>query len=124
MVDFTINKDIHINFIMDNFDFEKIHKAMVALDWEWFGITSGVPTCGIPTIEDLKSQASDMLYYICSSMFDSSSSGGLKVTKHEDHLELDFSIGEMCSSILNNGEEYDRLKLLKERRKKIDNINK
>lgn len=37
---------VHQDTIMDEFDFEKVHKVMEFLGWEWFGAESGVPTTG------------------------------------------------------------------------------
>lgn len=37
-----------VDEIMDNFDFEKVHKVMVALNWGWHGN-------GVPGLSDIKS---------------------------------------------------------------------
>lgn len=41
--------------IMDSFDFEKVHRAMCALDWEWY------PLYGVPTTSELRVQARKLL---------------------------------------------------------------
>lgn len=46
-----INK---INKVMNNFNFEKVHAAMEAMRWEWWGE-------GVPTIETLKKVARGLL---------------------------------------------------------------
>ena len=117
MTDFTINKKKHIQEIIENFNFTKVHKVMTLLSCEWFGHD------GVPTIEDLKNSATKMLYDLCESNFDTSSTGGFKVTKHDDYLELEFIIDGYESSILNYGPEYERRKKLKTRKKKINKIN-
>ncbi len=33
-----------IDNVMDNFDFEAVHKTMTVLNWEWFDAEAGVPT--------------------------------------------------------------------------------
>ncbi len=43
-----------INYVIDNFDFEKVHKVMTALNWEWDGV-------GIPSVDELKFVAKDRL---------------------------------------------------------------
>lgn len=43
-------RDIIIEEIMHVFDFEKVHKAMTALNWTWRGE-------GVPDIPELKAQA-------------------------------------------------------------------
>ena len=35
MVDFTINKKEHIQYIIENFNFEKVYKVMESLHWTW-----------------------------------------------------------------------------------------
>lgn len=47
-------KERTINAVMEEIDFEKIHKAMMALNWEWWNQ-------GVPSIEALKKQAYDLL---------------------------------------------------------------
>lgn len=42
-----------VDYIMENFDFEKVHRVMVALDWKWLGL--------IPTLEQIKSQARELM---------------------------------------------------------------
>lgn len=44
-----------IDKIMDEFNFERVHKAMVALNWEWSG------SDGVPTIGELRRQARQLL---------------------------------------------------------------
>jgi len=44
-----------IDSILDNFDFERVHKAMTALDWEW------ASTDGVPEIPDLRQKARELL---------------------------------------------------------------
>ena len=43
-----------IRDIMDEFDFDKVHKAMKALDWRWVGT-------GVPTIDELRNGAHHLL---------------------------------------------------------------
>lgn len=43
-----------IDNIMDNFDFEKVYNAMVALDWEWRNE-------GVPDVSDLRKEARNLL---------------------------------------------------------------
>lgn len=42
--------------IMDRFDFERVHKAMVALNWSWRGE-------GVPSIDQLKATALQLMDY-------------------------------------------------------------
>lgn len=117
MVDFTINKEKHIQYIIENFNFEKVHKVMELLNWTW------LMSNDVPTIDELKKSATRLLNDICKEDFDTSSTGGFKVTKYDDHLELEFIISNYDSSVLNYGSEYERKKKLKTRKKKINTIN-
>jgi len=42
-----------IDNIMDNFDFEKVHRVMEYLDWKWAGIDG----YGVPNIYELRKRA-------------------------------------------------------------------
>lgn len=42
-----------VDYIMENFDFEKVHRTMVALDWKWLG--------QVPTLEQIRTQAQDLM---------------------------------------------------------------
>lgn len=50
-----------IELIIERFDFERVHTAMKALDWEW-GHTFAGPDL-VPEIEDLQRCASELLEY-------------------------------------------------------------
>jgi hypothetical protein len=123
MIDFTINKEEHIKTIIENFNFEKVHKVMTMLNWEWFN-NDGM---GVPTIDQLKDTAISLLndvFEFETRDYEYCSSGGFKATRYDDYLELSFYISEYESSILNGGPEYERRKILKTRKKKINIINK
>lgn len=49
-------KERTINAVMEELDFEKIHKAMVALDWQWWNQ-------GVPSIETIREHAYNLLEY-------------------------------------------------------------
>lgn len=51
-----LGKERQIEIILQETDFDKIHRAMVVLDWQW----AYSPT-GVPTIEEMKSQAKHYL---------------------------------------------------------------
>ena len=115
MSELTIKKERHIKEILNNFNFEKVHNTMKKLDWEWFNV-------GIPTIKDLKKQSKILLEDVCKYDICSSSSGGLKAIKNNDHLELEFVIADYDSSILNTTPEYEKLLKNKIRKIKIDKL--
>lgn len=79
-----------IDQIMDNFNFENVHKTMVLLDWKWC-------TCnGIPTIEELRMSARKMMIDVIERNCYSVSSGGFKTEwkKDEEYLLLSFHVSE------------------------------
>ena len=41
-------KEELINEVLDNFDFDKVHKTMTFLDWKWVSYSEG--TCEVPSI--------------------------------------------------------------------------
>lgn len=45
MTKFKVGNNLqnHIDDIMDWFDFDRVHKVMVALDWKWVNAEEGVP---------------------------------------------------------------------------------
>jgi len=47
-----------IKHVLEQFDWEKTHKAMVALEWEWRGE-------GVPSISQLQSRAVELLNFAC-----------------------------------------------------------
>ena len=118
MIDFTISKNEHIQFIIDNFNFDKVHKVMEFLTWSWLGDIEA------PTIEELKMCAIRLLNDVCDDDVETCSTGGFKATRYNDYLELTFMVSDYDSSILNYGDEYERRKKLKTRRNKINIINK
>jgi hypothetical protein len=119
MNEFTINIEKHIQYIIDDFDFEKVNKIMVALNWTWFYNL----TFNVPTVDQLKETAKILLYRVYFEDFDLTSSGGFCARKYDDHLKLEFIVEEQSSSIMNFDEpNYELLKKLKERKIKLNKI--
>jgi hypothetical protein len=69
--------------VLAGFDFERIHKIMVAVDWKW-SLGSGPDSCRVPDLEDLRSQAERLL---CAAVRDADtiSSGGFKAAFTVSH---------------------------------------
>lgn len=83
-----------IEYILKKFDFTRVQKAMVALDWKW----SGMGHSGFPSLEDLKETARVLLTRAISfKSSDSIATGGFEVTKWDDHLNLSFHVEEVNS---------------------------
>lgn len=123
MAEFIINKKEHIQKVIDNFDFQKVYNVMYHLGWTWFDSDD------TPTIERMKENAVRLLKDISDyngeyEYYYSMSSGGFKATRYDEHLELIFIVEEKCSSVLNYGDRYEKLKKSKERKCKINKISK
>jgi len=84
-----------IEQIMENFDFEKVHKVMVALGWEWYLGRGG---SGIPSVKSLKERAGELLSnvddLICEGDTITSSSGGFEAKYADGCLSLSFIVEE------------------------------
>lgn len=92
------NRDL-IDAVLDEFNFEKVHEAMEALNWTWHH-TDGVPTIG-ELRKGARQRCMDAInnwekYY---KEFDSveyqytaSSSGGFKASFDGNELELEFIV--------------------------------
>ena len=73
-----MDKQEMIYEIMDNFDFEKVSKAMKLLDWKWSGILRGEGGADfVPTKADLRRKARGFLFEVAN--FNFKDSGGEKV---------------------------------------------
>lgn len=61
MTDITITESVmdDIEDILDNFDFERVHKVMVALDWRWVDLY--VDKTEIPDMHRLRKTARGLL---------------------------------------------------------------
>lgn len=84
-----ISKQDQIDNILDWFNFDKVHRAMLALDWKWHSL----PSPKVPEIAELRQAARKMLFSCSPNSWNSC--GGLKVTNHENGaLELSFILEE------------------------------
>lgn len=97
-------KDDMINEVLAWFDFEKVNKVMIALNWKWAGT-------GVPSIRELKESAVERMENAIELVLSPdnkshddvawiSSSGGLKAMawKHEDgtlaKIQLEFIVSD------------------------------
>ena len=84
-----------IKEVLHNFDFEKVHKVMATVNWEWEGE-------GIPSVADLVLCAYDLLRSVSQSDVGCTmSTGGFEATKNEgcidEHeLQLQFVLEQVC----------------------------
>lgn len=78
-----------IKKILKNFDFGKVHRVMENLNWTW-----GSTDYTVPTIEDLKSQAKDLLKKVTEGDYKVISSGGFEAEYGNEVLTLKFVLAE------------------------------
>lgn len=75
-----------IDNILDEFDFESVHKAMVALNWTWSS------TDGVPTIGELRRQARELLKELIKSNNEIIGTGGFYVYRNWTAIGLRFEV--------------------------------
>ena len=76
-----------IEEIVDEFDFEKVHRVMLALNWQWHH------TKGVPEIADLRRTARSLLKQVVESKDTLSvGTGGFTAYMHHGLLGLRFEI--------------------------------
>lgn len=76
-----------IEEILDEFDFEKVHRVMLALNWKWHDAK------GVPAIADLRRMARSLLKQVVESKgLHSVGSGGFTAYMHHGLLGLRFEI--------------------------------
>lgn len=81
-----------IGDILKNFDFERVHKAMIALEWDWY-LVGGF---GIPSVGTLKEEARRLLSeaWMKKNII---SSGGFSAEYDDGDLVLRFILEEWFS---------------------------
>jgi len=90
----------HWDWIVQNFDWNKVHKTMIALDWKWFfndivpeGIEGNMRT---PSINEMKHLAEDLLYKVyIDETIKMSAKGGFEAIREDDELSLSFVIDQI-----------------------------
>jgi len=94
-----------IDYIMDNFNFERVHVAMTALDWTWVDY-SDISKLSVPTVSMLRKAARRLLNSAADGQI-TTASGGFQAKywppegEDEAMLVLSFVLAE-C-----NSEYYD-----------------
>lgn len=72
-----------LNNVFDNFDFERVKRTMDALDWtwDWVGEENAAQTRRVPTIDEIKEFAANLMWECANEDIDCISSGGFRVEK-------------------------------------------
>lgn len=81
-----MNNQELIDEIMDEFDFDRVYKTMVALNWTWHS------TNGVPNISDLRKSARGLLKSAVEYDQVMVSSGGFVAYKEDGILGLRFEL--------------------------------
>jgi hypothetical protein len=80
-----------VDRVIESFNFDKVHKAMVALNWTWRNE-------GVPTIKQLKETARKLLKDSSENEFGNIMTGGFKAEYHKDgEFSLEFILAETSS---------------------------
>lgn len=82
-----------ISDILSNFDFERVHKAMIALEWNWY---LGIGGEGIPSVGALHKAARELLSEAWMKKT-TISSGGFSAEYYDGDLILRFILEEWFS---------------------------
>lgn len=91
-----VKTEADIEAILDDFDFEYVRSYMQLTHWSWRNAEN---EDGIPTIDELKSQARKLIEDV---IYDKEehrfiSTGGFKVMKFGEFVELSFEIATSCN---------------------------
>jgi len=84
--------------ILDNFDFEKVHKVMTLLDWRWYSSAENK----VPNIEQMKNMVRSLFKSLEHPDCDAVSCGGFSLYydtefAEKDSVKLEFSITSYTS---------------------------
>lgn len=80
------NKEGKIAYILENFDFDKVHNTMTHLNWYWYSCE------GTPSHYDLIKRAREMLEDVVDRDVYQVATGGFKATNTGNDLKLEFVV--------------------------------
>lgn len=83
-------------WVLDGFDFEKVHRIMTFLDWKWFTL-DGVK---VPSINQMKEFCRELFEEVASGEKDNMASGGFSVRKYGDNIVLEFILADETSEYM------------------------
>lgn len=103
------NINDRINYVMDHFDYERVRKTMLALDWQWFNAEEGVPS-----IAELREGSRKLLERVAKTGLERQTSakmmtGGFVAgyDTPEDVLYLEFNLCESDDTYMAEGIQDD-----------------
>lgn len=86
-----------VDNIMDWFDFDRVHKTMVALDWQWFTADDG-----IPSTSELRKLARELLWLVLENEHDDKytiAAGGFQASYENEVLSLKFIVSHWAEGL-------------------------
>lgn len=87
-----------IDDIIDEFDFERVRKVMIMLNWQW------AQTADVPSVLEMKKTARNLLRRMCEeSDLDFYGTGGFEVIRSDQGLELRFVVAETWGPVRRDG---------------------
>lgn len=81
-----MNKQKIIDKVMDYMNFDKIHKAMEALNWIWY------PDNEVPEIPRIRQFVRRLLNQLIDENLKGIQSGGLYISKTDDKIRISFEV--------------------------------
>jgi len=90
------NYDLKIKYVLDHFNFEKVHDVMTASNWKWQHMDDPEDTTHrVPTIERMKKVATHLLYQVATQKEKMWSTGGFQARRFlSGQIELSFVVAE------------------------------
>jgi len=93
-----------VRYIMNTFDFTRVHLVMKALDWKW-GLTLNGPD-NIPDVEDLRISSNRMLHSVVDQYIQQNDpkrvinqTGGFTAEMEDGYLTLSFVVEECTNYV-------------------------
>lgn len=90
----VVNLHLKINYIIDNFNFEKVHRVMVATDWKWQHVDHpSDKTMRVPDIDRMKLTAHHLLMNAATQTERVFATGGFQARRYKGgDLALEFVV--------------------------------
>jgi hypothetical protein len=90
------NYDLKIKYVLDHFNFERVHDVMTATNWKWQHMDDPEDTSHrVPTIERMKRVATHLLYQVATEKEKIWGTGGFQARRFlSGQIELSFVVAE------------------------------
>lgn len=90
------NYDLKIKYVLDHFNFDKVHDVMTATDWKWQHMDDpDDSSTRVPSIERMKRTAAYLLYKVATGKEKNWATGGFQARRFvSGEIELSFVVAE------------------------------